>query len=238
MAFDMNKYVFPLALGRAGTSKVTAFLGTGFFVKMNGVFLTAKHIFDFSPKADLEFVASLKVGDGRMNFHHHKVSKIINHPSLDISICQIEGMTNNEYVRISEDEPCMGTIVSSFGYGDTQKENDFIQLHGRLFQGVVAAVRDNYEWRGITTPSYELPFPILNGASGSPIFGEGDPLTVIGLAYGNHKSKVYSEEEEEITEVIASGTKTITKNIFNEFKTFGLAHKVQTIRETIELFKE
>ena len=145
-------------------------------------------------------------------------------------------MTNNLYFEIV-DNALIGNDVYTYGFGDTRHdvEKKEYALHPRYFKGSIAS-SGNVEWMGVMTPSYELPFNVLTGASGSPILIFKNGVKVVGVAYGNYKSTFNMEESEEVVEKtdLEKG-KVSTRMIYAEYKNFGLAHNEKTIREVLNL---
>lgn len=245
MEFQPREYIFSLILVE-NKNKIIDFLGTGFFVRNDGTFLTARHVIDIDwsklDKMKVEIMGA--IGSVDKTFAFFKVGNIEHHPKgLDVSLGKLVLNFDCKFFKLAERrEMHLGTEVFTWGFGDTKTEDlgsaaKNIKLHPRFFKGYICSRIPDFEWMGTKTPSYELPFPILKGASGSPLLSniQDGETKLIGLVYGTHTSETSTEKSQETSEYeVVKGDekiKTIKTQYYHEYFQMGLSHTIDTLHE-------
>ena len=180
------KAIFPIvAMNQLGSY---SFLGTGFFMKKDGTFLTAKHVFADNPLHAGEYYGIVFMHEG-LAVHH--VSNMRFSESLDIALGQVEIekiVDNIEHLELAEKNAPLNQDILTIEFSGTRnvasEAGIEIQLIPSNRKGYVIRYYTSDYPEAIPTETLDLSFPALKGASGAPVIDEKDGR-VIGLIVAN-----------------------------------------------------
>ena len=162
----------------------TGVLGTGFFINANGVLLTAKHIFNGYDENKENLLVMFV--DRNEKIHNVKPTIIHKSKKYDIAALKIEA-TNNAYFKVGNK-----SLHNNIDYMTVEfsrisfTRNDSTGLQTTFFnpscrKGNIVTTYIS-EWpEPAPTKIIEVSFPVLQGASGAPLFECNDPWNVIGM---------------------------------------------------------
>ena len=119
---------------------------------------------------------------------------------------------------IEPDVPTPGEVISCYGYFSS---SGGFPVEGGVFSGAIVNAQDGD--RG--SERWTLPFPIIEGMSGAPLYGYHNGTKVFGVAYGSVSQRVTAYE---ITDV-ESGEQHYRETTMRVVE-FGLAHHARTLR--------
>jgi V8-like Glu-specific endopeptidase len=180
------KAIFPIvAMNQQGPY---SFLGTGFFLKKDGTFLTAKHVFADNPPGEGEYYGIVFTPEGNSV---HNVSKVRFSENFDIALGQaeIEKIVDNiEHLELAEKNAPLNQDILTLEFSATRtvtaeasREIQLIPSHRKGY--VIRYYTSDYP-EAVPTEVLDLSFPALKGASGAPVIDEKDGR-VIGLIVAN-----------------------------------------------------
>ena len=180
------KAIFPIVAVKQGPTY--SFLGTGFFLKKDGTFLTAKHVFADNPLGVGEYYGIVFMHKG-ISVHH--VSSVRPSETFDIALGQaeIEEIADNiEYVELAEINAPLNQDILTLEFSATRTVMSEAGIQVRLtpshHKGYVIRYYTSDYPESIPTEALDLSFPALKGASGAPVIDEKDGR-VIGLIVAN-----------------------------------------------------
>jgi S1-C subfamily serine protease len=161
----------------------TGVLGTGFFINANGVLLTAKHIFDGYD----ENKESLLVMFVDRNEKVYNVKTKIIHKSKKYDIAALKiNATNNACFKISNRELLNNSDYMTVEFSRMSiNRNDSTGIQTTFFNpscrkgNIITTYISEYP-ESEPTKIIEVSFPVLQGASGAPLF-EFDSPNVVGM---------------------------------------------------------
>jgi len=180
------KAIFPIvAMNQQGPY---SFLGTGFFLKKDGTFLTAKHVFTDNPLGAGEYYGIVFMHEG-LSVHH--VSNVRFSESFDIALGQaeIEKIVDNiEHLELAEKDAPLNDDILTIEFSGTRtvtaEASREIRLTPSNHKGYVIRYYTSDYPEAVPTKVLDLSFPALKGASGAPVIDEKDGR-VIGLIVAN-----------------------------------------------------
>ena len=196
-----EKGIFPIIAERAvgqGDREFT-FLGTGFFIDIDGTLLTAKHVFtDHGLEHSHEFRVAM-VSD-RNRFENYEITQIRTSRRFDIALAKAVAVEGHDPVQIAAaDAPRNRDVVTTEYSGTMAKrmEDGHIQLHVPQYtrKGHIICQREN----NFPGPDYaltlELSFPAPSGASGAPVLVDRRK-DVVGMIVANWEQQLLPSDFE------------------------------------------
>jgi len=191
-----------------------SFLGTAFPIVPNGGLITCRHVVDITNPKNLQ----LAVYDNELR-RFAMVSEILfpSDQNLDLSFLpNALRRTKEEFIPILEpSELKIGEDIYSFGY---------YAIGGRVedvtsgyFSGKIINIFNNKMKGGC--PSLTLPYPVIEGMSGSPVMTYHNGPKLVGICYGNHAQRIIAHEVLEYQDDKREYKETISRMV-----EFGLAH--------------
>jgi len=195
--------IFPIvALDNAGPTY--SFLGTGFFVRADSTFMTAKHLLDPHTAADITFIAV----DTRGQPATHAIEDVRFSPRYDIAIGRVPTWNLPFPLQLSETEPALNADLITMEFSQTSSQS---QPDGSSHLNLIPSARKGHVIRNYMTDSLsitpapthvlELSFPALRGASGAPVLAElrhPQPGAVVGLLIANVEHHLMPAQVERI----------------------------------------
>ena len=186
-SFMPSKAILPVLLMDAdGTVK--ELLGTSFCVSMNGLFLTAGHVFHRTPVADKQWRAGgWRVADD--DVHFLRIDRINSSDKHDIASFWNDPQEGLADVPLTRRKVSVSADVLAYEYSSTKIE--------ALQSGAKQITFSPYTHKGnvmrhhlgeqpdrLPTPSFDASFPALQGASGAPVLRQSD-FVVVGMLVAN-----------------------------------------------------
>ncbi len=208
----MELFVFPIlkVLYFEDGTEVHKLIGTGFFIDNNGLFLTARHVFEGRGSAlDKEGAKGFAVYcvhavnmERKMVIRHIDVSSLKLRNDTDIAAGRVENnqmfsstaWITKKYLKqtaclnlISTEDLSNGTKIWTVAYPETTispvidgKLN--INLFSQTYEGEITKHYPEFRDRGLLSwPCYETNMEIKGGASGGPVFISGSKGTVFAV---------------------------------------------------------
>jgi len=180
------KAIFPLVVANLGSGLVGPFLGTGFFVRADGTFLTAKHVLEEVPlRGGEDFAAVLLPGQPTL----YRVSHVRFAKQFDIALARAEGMQDIYPLEIATKNAPANDDVLTVEFSGTESRpledgRPAMWFNPYYRKGhVICSYRSTYP-EPIATRCLDLSFPALRGASGAPVLAERDG-SVLGMVLAN-----------------------------------------------------
>ena len=225
--FSLKKYIFPLvAITQPGSPlKIKRFIGTGFWIDEDGLFLTCKHVIE--SLADDEMPAIAQPFSQRSD-RFIPVTKATCHSSHDVAVgvapkSAVEGVLP----RYSGDLG-LGLDVQAFGFTDAGREGRTMNLDPRLLRGYIS--RFSGDPFGLPSPSLiEVSFGSPCGFSGTPLLVDTE---VVGMMYSNIESKLQSFS---INETEEDGS-TFRETAYRIYE-YGTAHYLADLDDFVKQCK-
>jgi len=196
------------------SQKPVKFLGSAFPIVPNGGLITCRHVVDIV--SDANFRLAVYDNEFRRFSIIHKVIFPSNQ-NLDLAFLpNALDRVKEEYIPILEPSKVLiGEEVYSFGYyAIGGRVEDVTQGY---FSGRIVNIFQN-QMRG-GCPSLTLPYPILEGMSGSPAMTYHNGPKLVGVCYGNQAQRVIASEVVEYQDTKKEYKETVSRII-----ELGLAH--------------
>lgn len=189
--FEPTRAIFPIFKHDADGS--LRLLGTGFFITVHGIFVSAKHVFTDVIDEDGKATGPLSIIQfGENNtFYHRPVASCAVHGEADVAVGVCANMKHkvtgeplaNKVLTLSLTYPQIGETVFTYAYPGTEvlkKEKQEIRIAPRFYDGAVV----DYFPKGrdrtmLPFPCYQTSIYLHGGASGGPVFSENG--RVIGV---------------------------------------------------------
>ena len=161
----------------------TGILGTGFFINANGVLLTAKHIFNgYDENKESLLVMFVDRNDKVYNI---KTTIIHTSKKYDIAALKVD-VTNNSYFKVRNRKLLNNSDYMTVEFSrismdrdhSTGKQTTFFNPSCRKGNIITTYISEYPESE--PTKIIEVSFPVLQGASGAPLF-ECDSPNVVGM---------------------------------------------------------
>lgn len=175
-----------LRLGADGHVKGVA--GTGFFVGTRPVVVTAKHVFLGDPLAEGEqFGMAVFRPDGTVGIGEIKEYLVCE--KWDIAVFAAGGHPRATPLALSRTKHPINYDVLAFEYSSTTIETDgagnrIVNFQPYTHKGNILRHYVSTFPAVIPTPSFDLSFPALQGASGAPVLRNSD-WAVVGMLVAN-----------------------------------------------------
>lgn len=161
-------------------------VGTGFFVAGNGIFLTARHVFE-TASADVEggpyALAIIQFDPDGKTYSERPVRMTICSPTADIGIGIAQEMKHNvtgqlldnPILRLTPRDPDVGERIATYAYPDTVTEpadnKTAFHFNPHFYDGsVVEHFPERRDSALLTWPCFQTDMHIHGGASGGPVF--------------------------------------------------------------------
>lgn len=179
------KAVFPLIVATAGELG-RSFLGTGFFIRSDGTFLTAKHVLEDVTLGDGEHFAIVMLPGGPTPY---RVSQVRFAEQFDIALARAEGLGEIDTLEIATKDAPMNRDVLTVEFSGTESrplEDGRRAMHFTPYfrKGHVICSYPSTYPEPLPTMCLDLSFPALRGASGAPVIVEADGC-VVGMVLAN-----------------------------------------------------
>ena len=194
-----------------------AFIGSAFTAAPDGGLLTCRHVVDIELKEG-EQIAVLDNELGRLV----PISSIFfpSDSSIDLAFLPnaLQRHKPEFFPILSSPILKIGEDVYSFG---------FFAIGGSLIdieQGYFSGKIVNFFKLGGSSYSFMLPFPIIEGMSGSPVLTYHNGPKVVGLVYGNRSSRILASEIFEYKD-----TQKEFKETIHRIVEFGVAYHCATL---------
>jgi len=179
------KAVFPLIVATTkGLGR--SFLGTGFFIRPGGTFLTARHVLEGVAPATGEFLAAVMLPGEPTPY---RVSHVTFAEQFDIALARAEGVDDIHPLEIATKDAPMNRDVLTVEFSGTESrplEDGRRAMHFTPYfrKGHVICSYPSTYPETVPTHSLDLSFPALRGASGAPVIVEEDG-SVVGMVVAN-----------------------------------------------------
>jgi hypothetical protein len=179
------KAIFPLAVvNRRGLGRL--FLGTGFFIRGDGTFLTAKHVLEGVTLRSGECFGAVILPGGPTA---HPVSDVTFAERFDIALARAEGVDDVLPLEIATEDAPANRDVLTVEFSGTESrllEDGRTAMHFTPYYRkghVICSYPSTYP-EATPTLCHDLSFPALRGASGAPVIVEADG-SVTGMVVAN-----------------------------------------------------
>lgn len=176
--------VMPIMTYSVKEQRRTSVLGTGFFINANGVALTAKHILDRYDEAKEDLMVTLV--DRNEDIYDLKTAIIHKSKNYDIAALKV-AVSNNKYLTVGGRTIHNNIDYMTVEYSRISFEQDISTglqttfLKPSCRKGNIISIYPS-EWpETAPTKTMEVSFPVLQGASGAPLFECDDPWHVVGM---------------------------------------------------------
>ncbi len=172
--------IFPILKVNLEPFEIIERLGTAFFVREDGVLMSAKHVLAVAPAHGEAVVAAFLGEPGKVSWH--RITAINASAGFDIAIGRMEPPVRIHPLSIASQDPPHNKDVLTVEFSGTKPgpRTDFTPYHRK---GHVVAVYDS-DYGTPSTRSFDLSFPALKGSSGAPLILERDG-TVVGMIVAN-----------------------------------------------------
>lgn len=216
---EISKFFYKLYLINQLQTPIS-FLGTAFAIAPNGGLVTCRHVINIDYNHENLKLAVYDNEQKRFNLVNDIVLPF-NEP-LDLAFLpNALGRTKEEFIPILEPSKLIiGEDVYSFGYytiGGRVEDVTQGYFSGRIVNMFHNRVIGEY-------PSLTLPYPVIEGMSGSPVLTYHNGPKLVGVCYGNQSQRIIASEILEYEEAGKGYRETV-----NRITEFGLAHHPNSI---------
>ena len=211
---DINKFFYKLFLVDS-RNLPTTFIGSAFPVAPDGGLLTCRHVIDVSiPDGHAIAVYDPIISDF-VRISHPLLWPV--NPEVDmVYLPNVFGHPKREFFPILLPHQLkIGEDVYSFGYFSIGGSPNNVE-QGYFSGKIVNFFRHEH---GVDQASFMLPFPILEGMSGSPVLTYHNGPKLVGIAIGNRSSRILAHEIFEYKD-----DKKEFKETINRIIEFGVAY--------------
>lgn len=213
----MNVDHFFFRLYAASNSGASKFLGSAFPVTSDGGLLSCRHVVE-------------GVADGDLTVHHNltgwkiHVDRVLTSKDLDLDLAFLPnslGRTPSSFLPIlPPGTPLTGVSVYSYGFFQSIEPDS--QIEQGYFTGHVVNM---FKVGGSDTRwALTLPYPFIEGMSGSAVITDRNGPKLVGLGYGNQQSRVLAAEVHEY-----EGKDFKEREAIHRIVEFGKAYHSDTI---------
>ena len=197
------------------SQKPISFLGTAFSITPNGGLITCRHVVNISYDPQSAHIAVYDNELGRFV----SISKFVFPLNQTSDLAFLPNALNRvkkEFVPILEPSRLtIGEEVYSFGYyaiGGRVEDVTQGYFSGRIINMFHNKVISEF-------PSLLLPYPVIEGMSGSPVMTYHNGPKLVGVCYGNQQQRIVASEIVEYQD-----DKKEYKETINRIAEFGLAY--------------
>jgi hypothetical protein len=190
---DSNLFFYRLYKMDA-SGRPIAFLGNAFPIEVNGGLVTCRHVLEIS-MAPGEYIA---VFDNEFNTYTRLEDiRLPSEPDLDLAFLPYALQRDKKefFPLLTPQQLTMGEDIYSFGYFAIGGSGVGNVERGYFGGRIVNIVSDRADRATIT-----LPFPVLEGLSGSPILTYHNGPKVVGMAIGSRSSRILAAEIVDVEE--------------------------------------
>ena len=216
--FEIGEIIFPLVSGKytkANTVKVGRFLGTGFYISSNGLFITCKHVIEALEQRQDLFLGKVY---GLFPGNYLPITNIKVHPKFDFACGQVITKKRTKVLKPYRGPFALGLEVGAFGYSDAGKEKGCLFLDRRYLKGHISRIsHEPYDFPAKSL--CEVSFSVPSGFSGTALLS--DDYQLVGMLYGNIESRLQAYSISEVIE----GNSTFQEKAYRVTE-FGLAHTI------------
>lgn len=160
-------------------------IGTGFFISVNGLIVSAKHVFrDVIDDKDQKQTAPIGIIQflPGSSWEFRPLLRCTTHDTADIGVAVAAPMAHNvtkkalmnKILTLSDKEFSIGDTVHTYAYPATrivQSEKQIVHVQADYFAGMITDVFPNGRDRVLLPgPCYQTSMTIHGGASGGPVF--------------------------------------------------------------------
>jgi len=167
-------------------------LGTGFFVgtPQEPYLVTAKHVFENTSLSGGEHFAYTFMGDSSLELR--PLYKITYSDTYDVAICRLNPDERYVPLNLASDDPALNDDVFTYEYSSTRFEAKadgglHISFEPLSHKGNVMRFYDSTFPESKPTPSLQVFYPALQGASGAPVIATttNKQFAVCGILVAN-----------------------------------------------------
>jgi len=176
--------VFPICQYEGDSKNLIRFIGTAFFIRENGVFLTAKHVTHDPDGNNFPDLFGVHLTEDKI-FFFRKLRNLTSHPEADVAAGNLETMTHksdknrilmNKTLKCDYRFQHLGGMVSTFAYPKTKKypyaEDDLSKLildTNWEFGNILETYPTGRDSVMLPSSCYRTDMKIASGASGGPV---------------------------------------------------------------------
>jgi len=186
---DIARFFYKLYLVDK-SNQPTRFLGSTFPITQNGGLLTCRHVIDISVPNN----SMIAVFDSENSQFIPIRTQPVYSTNPDIDIAYIPNAFNRQkkeyFPLLTPNILKIGEDVYSFGYFAIG--GNVSQVEQGYFSGKI--VNFFHHEQSVNQASLTLPFPVLEGMSGSPVLTYHNGPKVVGIAIGNRNSRILASE--------------------------------------------
>jgi len=206
-AAEIVHAIFPIVMWRQ-TEPVVA-VGTGFFVGMNGLFVTAKHVIEAALNNDGKLSSQLGILQlmSENKFYLREIVLAASHPVADVAIGYAIPMKHkitgapmpNKTLTLASEAPALGSDVFTYAYPRTKvigsgPGTEGIECTPGYFVGKLSEAHPNGRDRVLLPgPCFRTSMVIHGGASGGPV------MTVDGRVFAVNSTGVSDDTVSYVT---------------------------------------
>lgn len=192
---DARKFLFPiLVLDENG--KPTQYAGCAFPVTRHGDLVTCRHVVDRVDQ-DGKHLPLGVFDHGRNRIHRPDRFEFASWPELDLAVIPRafgkETETDDFFPILAPERLLIGLDVYTSGYFATDGQLDRLRLG--YFKGALVS-REAGSMAVKETPHQRLvlPYPVIEGLSGSPVLTYHNGVKVVGVCFGNEQLRIQAFE--------------------------------------------
>ena len=191
---DPNKFIYPIFWGDLDATRLTL-RGNAFAVAPDGGLLTCRHVVDVELSGDesVLFVLDLETGQPV------PLEKSVYSGDTNVDLAFLPnalGRKKAEFLPlVTPDILKMGNKLFTFGYyaiGGSVEDLTVSYLRGHIVNMFESPTHGG---RTIT-----LPFPVVEGLSGSPVLMQCCGVKAVGVCYGSQEQRIVASEVQEVEE--------------------------------------
>ncbi|MCF7810080.1 serine protease [bacterium] len=213
---EIKSYIYPLFLINKDHIPIQ-FLGVAFPITPNGGMLSCKHVLEQAVLTDGNYIAIIDFKTSSVIvIKEYQISDTINY---DLAFLSNTINNKHEYIpMIPVNKLIIGSKISSFGFYSIGKS--ISDLSRGFFSGTIVNVR---HVDGVQ--EMVLPFPVLEGMSGSPVIHYYEGPKIAGICIGNKQQIIQVNEILEYRD-----TEKEYKETINRVVEFGISYPVNVIK--------
>lgn len=220
VAMNFGEHLVPIMVGvqKGPSIELSRYAGVGFYVKVNGLIATCKHI--VQSVGDGEWLIAQNLITGVKSIIHN----IRVHPRYDFAIAAIDHIGSTPVPTFYTGEQLLGLDVQALGFTANGKVGKDLNVGARMFKGSIVSHGTAGGEPGASS-RVEVSFPSHKGFSGAPVMVGAQPI-IAGMLFGNSESTI---ELYSYSEIDDSGTHIREK--IHRVVELGLMHPASDIRQ-------